>query len=110
MKMTLKPCAAMPRSVCNQTPRLLRREDGGRLVEHEDARPEIEQAQDLDPLLLTDRELPDLGARIDVETVALAQLRQLALDPRRLQSTPERCSPSTTFSATVNGSTSMKCW
>ena len=69
----------------DQTLRLLRRENGGWLVEDEDARPEIEQTQDLHPLLLPDGELPDLCARIDAETVALAQLRQLALDPRRLQ-------------------------
>ena len=85
MKTTLKPCAAMPRSVWIRLCGLLRREDGGRLVEDEDARTEIEQAQDLHPLLLADRELPDLGSRIDAETVALAQLGQLALDPRRLQ-------------------------
>ena len=58
-----------------ETPRLLRRENGGRLVENEDARAEIEQTQDLHPLLLPDRELPDLCPRIDAETVALAQLR-----------------------------------
>ena len=94
-----------------QTPRLLRREDGGRLIEHEDARPEIEQTQDLDPLLLADGELPDLCSRVDTETVVLAQFSQLAFDPRRSAGRRrERCSPSTTFSATVKGSTSMKCW
>ena len=94
-----------------QTARLLRREDGGRLVEDEDARAEVEQAQDLDPLLLADGELPDLGARIDAETVAARSARSARARPARSPGRrPERRSPSTTFSATVNGSTSMKCW
>ena len=64
---------------------LLRREDGGRLVEDEDAGPEIEQTQDLHPLLLPDGELPDPCSRIDAETISLAQRRELPFDPRRLQ-------------------------
>ena len=68
-----------------QAPRLLRCEDGGRLVENQDARAEVEQAQNLHPLLLTDGELPDLCSRIDAETVSLAQRRKLALDSRGLQ-------------------------
>ena len=69
---------ALPRHAAerlHQTPRLLRRENGGRLVQNEDPRAEIEQTQDLHSLLLADGELPDLCARIDAETVALAQLR-----------------------------------
>ena len=76
-----------------QAVRLLRREHGGWLVEDEDARAEIEQAQDLDALLLADGELPDLGPRIDAETVALAELGQLALDARAFPVRPPRAAP-----------------
>ena len=111
MKTTQKPSAAIPRSVRISPSRFLRREHRGRLVEDEDPRAAVEQAQDLDPLLLADRELPDPRPRIDAETVPRAQLAQLALDARPSPgSTPRPRSPSSTFSATVNGSTSMKCW
>src|SRR5918994_5515664 len=69
---------ALPRHAVErlqQAPRLLRCENGSRLVQNEDPRAEVEQTQYLHPLLLPDGELPDLGARIDAETVALAQLR-----------------------------------
>src|SRR3954453_15656919 len=60
-----------------QTLGFLWREDGGWLVEHEDARTEVKQAQDLHPLLLPDRELPDPCSRIDAEAIALAQRGEL---------------------------------
>ena len=59
---------------------LLRREDGGRLVHDQDARLTVERLQDLDPLLLADRELPDPGARVDAEPVPLSELGDTALD------------------------------
>ena len=41
---------------------LLRGEDGGRLVHDQDPGAAVEELEDLDPLLLADRQLPDLGA------------------------------------------------
>ena len=46
--------------------RLLRREHGGRLVEDQDPRVAVESLQDLDPLLLAQRELPDARLRVDI--------------------------------------------
>ena len=50
--------------------RLLRREHRRRLVEDEDARVLVQRLENLDPLLLAERELPDPGARIDREAEA----------------------------------------
>ena len=44
---------------------LLRRQHGRRLVHDQDPRAAVEHLEDLDPLLLADRELPDLGPRVD---------------------------------------------
>ena len=63
---------------------LVRREHRGRLVEDEDARLLVERLQDLDPLLLADRELPDAGVRVDADAVALAELAHLGLDGARV--------------------------
>ena len=62
---------------------LLRREHCRRLVENQHACLLIERLQDLDPLLLADRELPDARTRIDVEAVALAELAHLGIDDAR---------------------------
>src|SRR5207248_5774081 len=68
--------------------RLLRRQDRGRLVEDEDPRLAIERLQDLDPLLLAERELPDPGPRLDGEAVPLRELADGPLD--HAVSEPER--------------------
>ena len=68
--------------------RLLRREHRGRLVQDQDARVPIERLEDLDALLLAERQLPDARARIDVEAVALRDLADAALDRPRVD--PER--------------------
>ena len=47
--------------------RLLRRQHGGRLVEDEDVGAAVERLQDLDPLLLADRDVLDVGAWVDGE-------------------------------------------
>ncbi len=62
---------------------LLRREDGGRLVEDEDARVSIQELEELDALLLPDGEIFDARARVDREAVVRRELR----DPfgRRLE-------------------------
>ena len=65
--------------------RLLRRQHRGRLVEDEDARFAVERLQDLDALLLAERELPDPGARVDVQPVALRELGDALLDRARPQ-------------------------
>ena len=57
-----------------ETVGLLRREHGGRLVEHEDARTAVEHLEDLDPLPLADGEPRDAPVRRDVEA-ALAHER-----------------------------------
>jgi hypothetical protein len=44
----------------------------------------IESVQDLDPLALTDRQLPHMGVRVDREAIALAELAHLLLDGRRI--------------------------
>ena len=53
---------------------LLWGEDGGRLVEHEDVGVAVEGLEDLDPLLLTDRDVLDPGLRIDREPEPLGDL------------------------------------
>ena len=58
--------------------RLLRREYGCRLVEDEDVGPPVERLQDLDALLLTDRDVLDLRVGIDPE----AELQRELADPR----------------------------
>ena len=51
--------------------RLLRREHGGRLVQDQDARISVERLDDLDPLLLANRELLDPGIGIHPEAEML---------------------------------------
>ena len=62
MKMTVLPSSAIARSVAKSALGLLRREHGGRLVQDQNARVAVERLEDLDALLLADRELPDLRA------------------------------------------------
>ena len=54
--------------------RLLRREHRRRLVEDEDVRAAVERLQDLDALLLADRDVLDAGMRVDGQRVALGEL------------------------------------
>ena len=57
-----------------QRARLLRGQHRGRLVEDQHARVAVERLEDLDALLLADRELPDARARIDGQAELLAEL------------------------------------
>ena len=50
---------------------LLRGEHRGRFVEDEDLVVAVEHLQDLDALLHTDRDILDLGVKVDVQAVAL---------------------------------------
>ena len=59
--------------------RLLRRQHGGRFVENEDPRVPVDRLQDLDALLLTNRQLIDAARRIDVESKLSGQ----QVDPLR---------------------------
>jgi hypothetical protein len=61
----------------------LRRQHRGRLVQDQDARVAIKGLQDLDALLLPQRQLPDARTWIDVEAVALRDLADAALDRPR---------------------------
>ena len=85
MKMTVRPSAAIERRVTNSALGLLWREHRRRLVEDQDARLSVERLEDLHPLLLADRELPDSRARLDGDPVALAELGYALLDRARVE-------------------------
>ena len=115
MKITVRPSATICRSVANSTGGLLRRQHGGRLVEDQDARVAVERLQDLDPLLLAERELPDRAPAGRRRGRSCSQARRPSPRSGAARSGTTRrpaaaCSPSTMFSATVKGSTRRKCW
>ncbi len=56
-----------------------------RLVHDQDPHAAVEHLQDLDALLLADRQLPDLGPRIDVQAERLAERRDLAIEAVEVQ-------------------------
>src|SRR3989304_4306784 len=58
---------------------------GGGLVHDEDVRAAVEHLQDLDPLLLPDGELPDLGARIHLQAETGRELGHLVVVLRQAQ-------------------------
>ena len=72
---------------------LLGGEDRRRLVHDQDPRAAVEQLQDLDALLLTDRQLPDLGARIDPQAELPGELAHLGLGLAGAQQEPRRVKP-----------------
>ena len=82
MKITARPRAASALTVANRLSDLLRRQHRGRLVEHEDARVAIERLEDLDALLLADRELRDAQVERDIETEVAASAHRHAAAPR----------------------------
>ena len=59
MKMIDMPSATERSEDLEELARLLRRQDGGRLVEDEDVGVAVERLQDLDALLLADRDVLD---------------------------------------------------
>ncbi len=69
---------------------LLRGEHRGRLVHDQDPGAAVEQLEDLDPLLLTDRELPDLGPRVDPQSELGGQPGDLGFRSARVQAEPGR--------------------
>ena len=74
MKITDLPLARQAAHDLEQLARLLRRQHGGRLVEDQDVGAAVERLQDLDPLLLADRDVLDPRGRVDREPVALRDL------------------------------------
>ncbi len=57
----------------------LRRQHGGRLIQDKQSRATVKGLDDLHPLLLSHRKLPDIGTRVDLQTVDPGQFH----DPRR---------------------------
>ena len=91
---------------------LLRRQHAGGLVQDQDVRAAEQRLEDLDPLLHAHRQLARPGRR--GRPPARSRARALRPRPgrgrrRRFSVTPPSA-PSSRFSRTVNGSTSMKCW
>jgi hypothetical protein len=67
---------------------LLRREHGGRLVEDQDLRAVVERLEDLDPLLLADRQVLDLRRRDRRAGRALGELLTSAIARARMRKGP----------------------
>ena len=103
------PSARRRRRFSNRSPRLRRGEHRGRLVQDQDLDAAVERLQDLDALLLADGEVLDRRVRIDLEPVRVGELLTCCSDSSGWRIAPPS-SPRITFSATVNGSTSTKCW
>ena len=64
---------------------LLRRQHRRRLVQDQHARVAVQRLEDLDALLLADRELPDARVGLHRQPVALGELGDLLLDLARVQ-------------------------
>ena len=85
MKITAWPCSFSRRQHLRQLGDALRRQHRGRLVEDQHARPAPQRLDDLDLLLVAEREVDRLRVRIDLDTEQLGELREarFALPPRR---------------------------
>ena len=94
MKMIDFPCAFSSAMIAKSSRRLLRRQDGGRLVQDEDLRPAVERLQDLDALLLGDRDVLDAARRGRRRGRSGRRARGRASAPRRSRaSRPRRSAP-----------------
>ena len=90
---------------------LLGRQHGGRLVEDDEAGAAVERLEDLDALLLADRELPDVAAdRPSGRRPCDSSRSRAETSSRSSRGSRDDFRPSATFSATVSVGTSMKCW
>ena len=78
MKMTVRPSRLSSREVAEQLVDLLRHQDGGRLVEDQDAGAAVEHLGDLDPLPGADAEVLDQHVGVEVEGVAVGDLEDPA--------------------------------
>ena len=74
MKMMLWPSSREPAQDREDLLRLLRRQHGRRLVEHEDPGLAVERLEDLDALLPADRQRAHLRVGVDLEPEPLAEL------------------------------------
>ena len=75
MKMIDLPWSTRLRTTLEELVDLARGEHGGGLVEDQDVGLPVERLDQLDALLLADREVADHGVGVDVEPVALAEAR-----------------------------------
>ena len=75
----------MRRRVDEQVVDLLRGEHGRRLVQDDQAGAAVQRLDDLHALLLSDRELPDVGLRVHLQPVRLGQLRDAGGDLLEVQ-------------------------
>ena len=78
MKMIVRPSSAITPQRLEQRIGLLRGQHRRRLVEDQHARVAVERLQDLDPLLLAQRQLPDPGARVDRDAGSARPARRRA--------------------------------
>ena len=92
MKMIDLPCSVRPRMISNSSPRLLRRQHRRRLVEHEDVGVAVERLQDLDPLLLPDRDVLDASPSGRRRARTAPRSRAPGRSPRRGRGTRRRAS------------------
>ena len=97
------PCSRMPRRMREELLDFLRREHRGRLVENQQLRVAIERLQQLDALLLADRERLDDGVRDRRPARTRRRARGCAPRPPadRAPAAMPGSAPSTMFSATV---------
>ena len=90
---------------------LLRRQHAGGLVQDQDVRAAEQGLEDLDPLLHAHGQARHRRVEVDLEPVVALQRRDLGPGPLGALGQGEAAlGPSSRFSSTVNGSTSMKCW
>ena len=88
----------------------LRGQRAGRLIQDQDVRAAKQRLQDLDALLHRPAGRRP-GVEIDLQAVFPLQIGDLApRAPAPSASVMPPSAPSSRFSSTVNGSTSMKCW
>ena len=100
MKMIDFPSAWSERMIVEELHRLLRREDGRRLVEDEDLGASVERLQDLDALLHADRDRLDAGLRAHRQAEALGDVPDSLVGRLEVEEGPlvgldrrARCSP-----------------
>ena len=112
MRTTVLPSAAERAEDAEQVVGLLGRQHGGGLVEDQHVGAPVERLEDLHALALAHAEI--LHARVGVDLQVVLAPEALERGPgagqARLPAAKPPSTPSTTFSSTVNGSTSMKCW
>ena len=110
MKTTLRPAATIARRVTNSSSASCGASTAVGSSMMRIARPAVEHLEDLDPLLLADGQLPDPGARIDVQPDVPRPAPATSASVRRRSSRNRgSCRPSSMFSVTVSEGTSVKC-